>query len=117
MNKKLHIPNSTADFLIFTKAQGGDSIGVRFEEDPLCLTQQLIAGLFQTIVPEISMHIKGIYAGGELIEMTTFKNFETVRQNGGYFFPCGIRAPQFNAFYSDIGRWFNCILPQQSITR
>ena len=117
MNKKLHIRNSSADFLIFSKAQGWDSIGIRFEEDTRCLNQQLIAGLFQTTVPDISMHIKGIYADGELIEMATFKNFLTVRQNGGYFFPCGIGAPQFNAFYSDIGRWFNCILPQQSIRR
>lgn len=82
MNKKLRIRNSTAEFLMFASRNEGNSIEVRFEEDTLWLTQQLIAELFQTTVPNISMHIKGIYADGELDETATLKNFLTVRQEG-----------------------------------
>ena len=82
MNKKLRIRNSTAEFLTFASRNEGNSIEVRFEEDTLWLTQQLIAELFQTTVPNISMHIKGIYADGELDETATLKNFLTVRQEG-----------------------------------
>lgn len=82
MNKKLRIRNSTAEFLTFASQTEGNTIEVRFEENTLWLTQQLIAELFQTTIPNISMHIKGIYADGELSETATLKKFLTVRQEG-----------------------------------
>ena len=82
MNKKLHIRNSTVEFLIFASQNEGKTIEVRLEENTLWLTQQLIAELFQTTVPNISMHIKGIYADGELDATATVKEFLTVRQEG-----------------------------------
>lgn len=84
MNKKLRIRNSTAEFLIFASRTEGNSIEVRFEENTLWLTQQLIAELFQTTIPNISMHIKGIYTDGELSETATLKKFLTVRQEVKY---------------------------------
>ena len=51
MNKKLQIRNSTAEFLTFASQNEGNSIEVRFEDNTLWLTQQLIAELFQTSVP------------------------------------------------------------------
>ena len=82
MNKKLQIRNSTAEFLTFASASEENSIEVRFENETLWLTQQLIAELFQTSVPNISMHIKSIYEDKELEEAVTLKNFLTVRQEG-----------------------------------
>ncbi len=38
------------------------------------LTQQMIAELFQTTVPNISMHIRNVYAEGELTPEATIKN-------------------------------------------
>ena len=82
MNKKLQIRNSTAEFLTFASQNEGNSIEVRFEDNTLWLTQQLIAELFQTSVPNISMHIKSIYEDKELEAVATLKNFLTVRQEG-----------------------------------
>lgn len=42
----------------------------------------LIAELFQTTVPNISMHIRNIYEEGELSAEATVKNFLTVRREG-----------------------------------
>ncbi len=58
----------------------GNSIEVRFENNTLWLTQQLIAELFQTSVPNISMRIKSIYEDKGLEAGATLKNFLTVRQ-------------------------------------
>ena len=82
MTKKLQIRNSTAEFLTFASQNEGNSIEVRFEDNTLWLTQQLIAELFQTSVPNISMHIKSIYDDKELETEATLKNFLTVRQEG-----------------------------------
>lgn len=82
MSEKLQIRNSTAEFLIFASQNEGNSIEVRFEDNTLWLTQQLIAELFQTSVPNISMHIKSIYEDKELEVEATLKNFLTVRQEG-----------------------------------
>ena len=42
MTKKLQIRNSTAEFLTFASQNEGNSIEVRFEDNTLWLTQQLI---------------------------------------------------------------------------
>ena len=80
--KSLRIRNSTAEFLIFTRQAGEDGIEVRVEEDTVWLTQPLIAELFQTSVPNVSMHLRGIYESGELTEAATLKLFLTVRKEG-----------------------------------
>ena len=79
---KLQIRNSTAEFLIFTRQAGEDGIEVRVAEETVWLTQPLIAELFQTTVPNISMHLRSIYETGELTVEATLKNFLTVRQEG-----------------------------------
>jgi len=79
---KLQIRNSTTEFLIFTRQSGEDGIEVRVAEETVCLTQPLIAELFQTTVPNISMHLRSIYETGELTADATLKNFLTVRQEG-----------------------------------
>ena len=68
--------------MTFASQNEGNSIEVRFEDNTLWLTQQLIAELFQTSVPNISMHIKSIYEDKELEAEATFKNLLTVRQEG-----------------------------------
>ena len=82
MDKKLLIRNSTAEFLTFASANEDSSIEVRFEDDTLWLTQQLIAELFDTTKQNISLHIQNIFADGELVQAATVKEFLTVRQEG-----------------------------------
>lgn len=82
MNKKLRIRNSTAEFLTFVSQNEGNSIEVRFEENTLWLTQQLIAELFGTTKQNVSLHIQNIISDGELATDATVKDFLTVRQEG-----------------------------------
>ena len=82
MTKKLQIRNSTAEFLTFASQNEGNSIEVRFEDNTLWLTQQLIAELFDTTKQNVSLHIQNIFADGELTQQATVKDFLTVRQEG-----------------------------------
>jgi len=71
-----------SQFLIFQAENGAIKIDVRFEDETVWLTQPLIAELFQTTVPNISMHLRNIYQEGELLPEATLKEFLTVRQEG-----------------------------------
>ncbi len=77
----LTIP-SRGQFLLYESEDGQLKLDVRLEEETVWLTQQLIADLFQTSVPNISMHIRNIYQEQELIPEATVKKFLTVRQEG-----------------------------------
>lgn len=70
------------EFLVYKTVDGDVKLDVRLENETLWLTQQMIAELFQTTIPNISMHIKNIYDDGELTKKTTVKDFLTVRKEG-----------------------------------
>ena len=69
-------------FLVYRAEDGMLKIDVRLEDKTVWLTQQLIADLLQTTVPNISMHIRNIFEEGELTAEATVKKFLTVRQEG-----------------------------------
>ncbi len=71
-----------SSFFIYQAENGVIKIDVRFEEETVWLTQQHMAELFQTTVPNISMHLRNIFEEGELLQAATIKNFLTVRQEG-----------------------------------
>lgn len=73
---------SKGRFLIYQAEDGELKIDVRFEEDSVWLTQQQIAQLFQTSVPNVNMHISNIYEEEELTPEATIKKFLTVRTEG-----------------------------------
>lgn len=73
---------SKGQFLIYQAEDGELKIDVRFEEDSVWLTQQQVAQLFQTSVPNVNMHISNIYEEEELTPETTIKKFLTVRTEG-----------------------------------
>ena len=75
-----HLPHS--EIILYQTEDGRNKIEVRLENETVWLTQQLMAELFQTTVPNISMHIRNIYADGELVQEATVKNFLTVRREG-----------------------------------
>ena len=70
------------EMLIYQTDDGRVSLDVRLENETIWLTQQMIAELFQTSVPNISMHIKNIYDERELHPESTVKDFLTVRREG-----------------------------------
>jgi hypothetical protein len=77
--KNLPVP-STGDILIYQADDGRMKLDARLENETIWLIQQMIADLFQTTVPNISMHIKNIYDEGELSLTATVKDFLTVRR-------------------------------------
>jgi hypothetical protein len=70
------------EVLVYQTEDGRIKLDVRLEGETVWLTQQLIAELFQTTVPNISMHIRNIYEERELTPEATVKKFLTVRREG-----------------------------------
>ncbi|MCF7956886.1 MAG: virulence RhuM family protein [Phycisphaerae bacterium] len=79
--KKENIPAQGA-FLLYESQDGQIKLDVRLENESLWLTQPLMAELFGTSIPNISMHMRNIYEEGELLREATVKKFLTVRQEG-----------------------------------
>jgi len=69
-------------FLVYMAEDGRTKLEVRLENETVWLAQQHIAELFQTTVPNVSMHLRNIYAEGELQPTATIKEFLIVRQEG-----------------------------------
>ena len=66
MDKKMQIRNSTTDFLVFTKQNSEDSIEFRVHDEDVWLTQKSMAQLFDCSTDNIGLHLKNIFASGEL---------------------------------------------------
>ncbi len=81
-DKKLQIRNSTTDFLVFTKQAGEDGIEVRVFKESVWLTQRGMAQLFDCSTDNIGLHLKNIYASGELTESATTEDFSVVQNEG-----------------------------------
>ena len=71
-----------SQFLIYQAESGVIKIDVRFENETVWLTQQLMADLFQTTQQNISLHLQNIYEEGELQPQATHKEFLSVRREG-----------------------------------
>ena len=81
MDKHLQIRNSTTDFLVFTKQNSQDSIQVRVRNENVWLTQKAMAQLFDCSVDNIGLHLKNIFASGELEETATTEEFSVVEES------------------------------------
>ena len=75
-------PSNKSEFLIYRSESGAIKLEVRFDHETVWLTQHQLAELFQTTVPNISMHLRNIFEEGELRSEATVQNFLTVRQEG-----------------------------------
>ncbi len=85
MDKKMQIRNSTADFLVFTKENREDSIEVRVHDEDVWLTQKSMAQLFECSTDNIGLHLKNIFASGELdAEAVTEKSSATASDGKKY---------------------------------
>ena len=81
-DKKMQIRNSTTDFLVFTKQAGEDGIEVRIFDESVWLTQKGMAQLFDCSTDNIGLHLKNIYASGELTESATTEDSSVVQNEG-----------------------------------
>jgi hypothetical protein len=71
-----------SSLILYQTEDGRTRIQCRFENETIWLTQIQIAELFQTSVPNINLHLKAIYAEGELAEAATIKSYLIVRSEG-----------------------------------
>ena len=74
------IRNSTAEFLIFAKEAGADTITVRFQDEMLWLTLNGLAELFDVDKSVVSRHLSNIYMERELVKTATVAKYATVQQ-------------------------------------
>ena len=75
------LPNS--EIILYQTEDGRTRIQCRFENETIWLTQAQIAELFQTTPQNVTLHLRGIFAEGELVEAATCKDYLQVRLEGG----------------------------------
>ena len=71
------------EFLLYETEDGRTRVECRFVDDTLWLSQAGMAELFQTTPQNITLHLKGLYAEGEIISEATCKDGLQVRSEGG----------------------------------
>ncbi|TAJ94111.1 MAG: hydroxyacid dehydrogenase [Gammaproteobacteria bacterium] len=75
-------PSPQSSIILYQTEDGRTRIQCRFEDDTLWLTQAQIAELFQTTPQNVTLHLKAIFAEGELAEAATCKDYLQVRSEG-----------------------------------
>ena len=70
------------EILIYKNKSGQISFEAKLEDETICITQDMMARLFETTVPNINMHIKNVYDEEELEQNRTIKDFLIVRKEG-----------------------------------
>lgn len=70
------------ELVLYQTPDGRTRVECRFAEESLWLSQALMAELFQTTPQNITLHLKTLYAEGEIEERATCKDFLQVRMEG-----------------------------------
>ncbi len=70
------------EIVIYKNENGNISFEAKLEDETIWLTQDMMAKLFETTVPNINMHIKNVYDEEELEQNRTVKDFLIVRKEG-----------------------------------
>lgn len=68
--------------LIIYQPSAESDISVRLEGDTLWLTQRQLSEILDTSTDNVGLHLKNIYASGELAETATTEDFSVVQQEG-----------------------------------
>jgi hypothetical protein len=72
----------TGEIVLYQTDDGRTRIECRFADESLWLSQALMAELFQTTPQNITLHLKALYAEGEIDEAATCKDYLQVRREG-----------------------------------
>ena len=75
-------PLPQSSIILYQTEDGRTRIQCRFENETIWLTQAQIAELFQTTPQNVTLHLKAIFAEGELDEAATCKDYLQVRLEG-----------------------------------
>ena len=76
--------SSTAEYLTYIAASGGDSenVEILYQDENIWLTQKMMAALYDVTVSAINQHLKTIYDDTELQRETTIKKYLIVQSEG-----------------------------------
>ena len=72
----------TGDILLYQNDVEKEVVNVVFYEENFWLTQSGMAELFDCTTDNVSLHLKNIYAEGELEQNATTEKFSVVRKEG-----------------------------------
>jgi hypothetical protein len=75
--------NSDTPFLLYSGDGGAVHVNVLIHAETIWLAQRQLADLFQTTSDNVGLHLKNIFAEGELIESATTEDFSVVQNEGG----------------------------------
>ncbi len=75
------LPDS--EIILYQTEDGRTRIQCRLEDETLWLTQAQMAELFETTPQNVTLHLKSLFAEGELVESATCKDYLQVRLEGG----------------------------------
>ncbi len=81
---EITIHSSVAGYLTYVASVGdnADSMEMRYEDENIWLTQNMMATLYDVSLPMVNEHIKKIYDDGELTEEATIRKFRIVQIEG-----------------------------------
>src|SRR6266404_4567901 len=75
-------PNPKSDLILYQTEDGKTRLEVRLRGETVWLTQAQMAQLFQTTIPNVSMHIRNLFQENELQEGSVIKEFLTTAADG-----------------------------------
>lgn len=123
MAKNIVIRNSTAEFLIFMLEGKEDGIQVMYKNETIWATQKAMAQLFDCSTDNISLHLKNIFASGELVKDSVTeknsvtaadgKNYQTMFYNLDAIISVGYRVNSVRA--TQFRQWCTFVLRQFAI--
>ena len=82
MAQQLQIRNSTAEFLIFQAEDKGQGIEVIYKDESVWCTQKAMATLFDCSTDNVGLHLKNIFASGELIKDSVTEKISATASDG-----------------------------------
>ncbi len=71
-----------SEIILYQTEDGGTRLQVRLQGETVWLSQKLMAELFQPSVPNVSMHIRNVFADGELLAGSVVKEFLITAADG-----------------------------------
>ncbi len=82
MAKKHEIRNSTAEFLIFQAEGKGQGVEVYYKDENIWATQKAMATLFDCSTDNVGLHLKNIFASGELVKESVTEKISATASDG-----------------------------------
>ena len=70
------------EVIVYESPEGEGGVDVRFDQESVWLTQRQMAEVFGTSTDNVSLHLRNVYATGELEEAATAEDFSVVRSEG-----------------------------------